>query len=265
MRLAVSTLAAFVLWFPAMRDVACQVPRPGNTGPQVAQISVAEQYLYSAANAERAQKGLRPLEWDDALYSAACFHADAMAAHGTISHQFAGEAELSTRGSQAGAHFSVISENVAMAPNAVIIHDMWMKSPHHRDNLLDEQVDHIAVRVVRRNGELYAVEDFERQVANLSLSDQEQRIAALVQRTTLIELLPTTADVRRTCAMDSGYSGPRKPWFVMRFTAGDLNRLPDQLQNKLVSGQYRQAAVGACRANNAQNFTAYTIAVLLYP
>jgi hypothetical protein len=142
---------------------------------------------------------------------------------------------------------------------------MWMNSPHHRDNLLDRQVDHVAIRVVRRNGELYAVEDFEREVANLSLSDQEQRIAALVQRTAAIELLPTTTDVRRTCGMDSGYSGPRRPWFVMRFTTGDLNRLPDQLQHKLSSGQYHQAAVGACRASNAQGFTAYTIAVLLYP
>ncbi len=200
---------------------------------------MAEQYLFSAANAERVQRGLPALHWDAALYEAASSHANAMAAHSTISHQFAGEPELATRGATAGAHFSVIAENVAMAATAVEIHDMWMKSPHHRDNLLDTKVDSIAIHVVRRNGEL--------------------------QRTAAVTVLTAAEDARRTCALESGYVGPRKPWFVMRFTAGDLNHLPDTLQDKLASGRFHQAVVGACPATGTQNFAAYNIAVLLYP
>jgi hypothetical protein len=228
-------------------------------------MSVSEQYLFSAVNAERQQHGLQPVQWDPVLYRAATYHADAMAEHNTISHQFSGEPELSARGAAAGAHFSVISENVAMGSNAVQLHDMWMHSPHHRDNILDASVDHVAIRVVRHNGELYAVEDFERQVASLSLSQQEQTIANLVQNTADVTILPTTADVRRTCAMDSGYAGPHKPWFVMRFTGGQLNHLPDALVDKLSSGRYHSAAIGACPATDVQNFSAYNIAVLLYP
>jgi uncharacterized protein YkwD len=240
------------------------------TAPAVAQIrqdqtSVAEQYLFSAANAERSQRGLPTLRWDAALYTAAATHADTMAAHANISHQFVGEPDLSTRGSRAGAKFSIISENVAMAPNVVQIHDMWMKSPHHRDNLLDATVNRLAIRVVRRNGQLYAVEDFEKVVANLSFYEQEQRISNLLQNTVQISILPPTDDARRTCEMDTGYAGPRKPWYVMRFTAGELNRLPDKLVDKLGSGKYHEAAVGACRASGTRNFSAYNIAVLLYP
>ena len=260
-----SRLSSVVLCLLAALPGVSIAQRADSPKQQRQQISVAEQYLFSAANAERVQRGLPPLQWDDALYLAASAHADAMAAHNTISHQFVGEPALSARGSKAGAHFNVISENVAMAPTAVEIHDMWMKSSHHRDNLLDKQVDHIAIRVTRRNGELYAVEDFERRVANLSLDDQEQSIAALVQQTGSIELLSSNVDARRTCAMTSGYSGSRKPWFVMRFTGGDLNRLPGELQQKLNSGRYHQASVGACRDNAAQDFTTYNIAVLLYP
>jgi hypothetical protein len=226
---------------------------------------VPEQYLFSAANAERAQRGLPALRWDATLYEAASFHANAMAAHSTISHQFAGEPELVTRGVTAGAHFSVIAENVAMAATAVEIQDMWMKSPHHRDNLLDTKVDSIAIHVVSRNGQLYAVEDFAKSVANLSLDDQEHRIASLLQRTAAVTVLTATDDARRTCALESGYVGPRKPWFVMRFTAADLNELPGTLQDKLASGRYHQAVVGACPATGTQNFAAYNIAVLLYP
>jgi hypothetical protein len=229
------------------------------------QITVAEQYLFSAANAERAQRGLPALKWDGALYGAAAMHADSMAAHANISHQFAGEPDLSTRGFRAGAKFSVISENVAMAPNVVQIHDMWMKSPHHRDNLLDATVNQVAIRVVRRNGQFYAVEDFDKSVASLSFYDQEQRIANLLQNAAQINILSPTDDARRTCEMGAGYAGGRKPWFIMRFTAGELDRLPDKLVDKLGTGMYHQAAIGACRSTGTRNFTAYNIAVLLYP
>jgi hypothetical protein len=229
------------------------------------QTSVAEQYLFNALNAERVQRHLKPVRWDAALYRAASLHADAMAAHGTISHQFSGEPELTERGAKAGAHFSVISENVAMAPNAVEIHDLWMKSPHHRDNILDGAVNQVAIRVVRRNGELFAVEDFDHVVANLSLSEQEEQVAILVQSAMPIEMLPWTEDARRTCSMSNGYAGKHRPWFVIRFTAGELDRLPDTLVDKLASGRYRQAAVGACPANGRDNFSTYNVAVLLYP
>jgi hypothetical protein len=229
------------------------------------QTSVAEQYLFNAVNAERAQQHLRPLRWDAALYRASSYHANAMAAHGTISHQFNGEPELSARGANAGAHFNVIAENVAMAPNAVQIHEMWMKSPHHRDNILDPAVNQVAIRVVWRNGELYAVEDFDHAVANLSLDEQEERVAILVQSVTPISMLPDTADARRSCAMSTGYAGRLRPWFVMRFTAGELDRLPDKLVDKLESGKYRQATVGACAASGTEHFSAYNIAVMLYP
>ena len=229
------------------------------------QSSVAEQYLFSAANAERVQRGLPTLGWDTTLYRAAAYHADVMAAHGGISHQFSGEPELSARGAEAGAHFSVIAENVAMAPTAVQIHEMWMRSRGHRENLLNSSVDRVAIRVVRRDGELYAVEDFEHAVVNLSFADQESRISHLVADTAPVELLPTTEDHRRTCAMDSGWSGARQPWFVIRFTSGSLDRLPGTLVDKLNSGRYRQAAVAACPAPRSKDFSAYSIAVLLYP
>jgi hypothetical protein len=231
----------------------------------LSQVSVAEQYLFRAANSERVQRGLPALQWNSKLYRAADYHAVQMANRESISHQYPGEPDVSARALQAGAHFSVISENVAMASTAVLIHSLWMNSPHHRDNLLDPQVDSVAIRVIRRNGELYAVEDFDRSVVDLSLHDQEQRVAALVQSAASLSVLPDSEDARRTCTMVSGYAGSRRPWFVMRFTASALDSLPQSLLDKLATGRYRTAAVGACPAVGTQNFTAYNIAVLLYP
>jgi len=227
--------------------------------------SIAEEYLFSMANSERAQRGLQTLRWDNTLYRAANNHAREMAARESISHQYPGEAELATRGRLAGARFSVISENVAEAPTAVWIHDAWMKSEGHRKNLLDPDVDSVAIRVLSRNGQLYAVEDFDRSVQDLSIDAQEHAVDALLKATSSLNVLPSNPDARRTCAMETGFAGSREPWFVMRYTAGDLTQLPDQLKTKLTSGKYHQAVVGACDAHNTDAFTAFNIAVLLYP
>ena len=229
-----------------------------------AQRTVSEQYLFQAANAERLQRGLQPLRWDPSLYRAAGNHAREMAERQSISHQYPGEMELTERGKLAGARFSTIAENVAMAPTAVVIHDAWMKSPHHRENLLDPAVDSVGISVLQRNGELYAVEDFDRSVERLTLDEQESQVAELVQRVAQVSVA-SSDDARQTCRMRSGYAGHRQPWFVMRYTAGDLTRLPEQLTEKLASGRFHQAVIGACQARERQPFTAFSIAVLLYP
>ena len=92
-------------------------------------LTVAEQYLFAAANEARANQGLAPLHLDPVLTEASLAHAREMANHAAISHQFNEEADLAERGAQAGAHFSLISENVGEAPTSVIIHDLWMHSP----------------------------------------------------------------------------------------------------------------------------------------
>ena len=188
-----------------------------------------------------------------------------MAARASISHQYPGEPDLSARGRAAGARFSLISENVAEAPTAVRIHDAWMNSPGHRANLLDAQVDSVAIRVLSRDGELYAVEDFVRSVLRLSLEQQEQRVGELLQAAAPISVLPTTDEARKTCSMDAGYAGEQRPLFVMRYTSGDLARLPDGLKDRLDGGRAHHAVVGACEAKGTQNFTAFHVAVLLYP
>jgi hypothetical protein len=227
--------------------------------------SVAEQYLFHAANAERAERGLQPLRWEPTLYRAAFGHAQQMAARANISHQYAGEPELAERGKTAGAQFSRIAENVAEAPNAVRIHEAWMNSPGHRANLLDPQVDAVGISVLQRGGQLYAVQDFERTVEALSLDEQEQAVAGLLRAAGQVEVLATSDEARQTCRMSTGYAGARQPHFVMRYTSGDLRRIPDTLRAKIATGRYREAVVGACPVAGKQAFSSYSIAVLLYP
>ena len=228
--------------------------------------TVAEQYLLSAANQERAARGLPALHRNPQLARAAARHAQEMAAHGTISHQFAGEAELTDRGASAGVPFSVISENVGEAPSVVRIHDMWMHSEHHRTNLLDPEVDSAGISVIARGGELYAVEDFAKTVRNLSLDEQESAIASLLSRSGYpVAGRESVSAARQTCGMSTGFAGSRRPSFVMRFTSDSLNQIPNQLKSKLAAGRFSEVAVGACSTKRQSAFTSYNFAVLLYP
>lgn len=83
-----------------------------------------------------------------------------MAQKGSAQHSFEGEAALATRVKQAGAHFTWLSENVALAPTASLVHTQFMNSPNHRANILDSDMDSIGIGIVERNGQLFTVEDF---------------------------------------------------------------------------------------------------------
>lgn len=224
--------------------------------------STAEKYLLDAANQERAARGLPLLHVDVALSQAAETHAELMAARTDLSHQFAGEPDLSRRVAYVGLRFSMISENVADAPDPFTIHDMWMHSPGHRANLLDPKVDSIGIAVIDWKGQLYAVEDFATTVDELTIAQQEAAVADSLADSGMT--IANDADARQTCAMPSGYVGER-PSYLMRYTAASLDQVPEELQSRLGSGRYRRLKVGACEAKEGGAVATYTLAVMFYP
>jgi uncharacterized protein YkwD len=257
----------FVLYFALVAPVVlAQAPwsRPSQTTSSTA-IQRESWQIVLLANQARAQAGAGPLQWDAALATAARQHCLRMAADGSISHQYAGEPDVSARAAQAGAHFSLIEENVAVAPTPAAIHDAWMHSPGHRTNLLNPQVDHVGVAVVAGRHGLYAVADYERAVPMLTQTQEETAIAGLLHG---VAIRPDSADARTACAAEGklprSTSGPR-PRFVMYWEDAQLTQLPKELAGALTSGKYHQASVGSCQAQSQEDaFTAYRIAVLLY-
>jgi|CZKF01.1.fsa_nt_gi hypothetical protein len=221
--------------------------------------------IVQLANQARAQAGAGPLKWDPALALAARQHCLRMAADGSISHQYPNEPDVSARAAEAGAHFSLIEENVALAPTPAAIHNAWMHSPGHRSNLLNPKVDHIGVAVVADRNGLYAVADYERAVPMLTQAQEEAAIAGLLHG---VSILPDATLARSACATEGAMphpsSGP-KPRYVMYWEDAQLTQLPKDLADALASGKYHQASVGSCPAQGQEGvFTAYRIAVLLY-
>jgi hypothetical protein len=224
--------------------------------------STAESMLLDAANRDRTAAGLVPLHWDAALAVAARQHAQRMVAMNALSHQFPGEPPMQDRARHAGARFSLIAENVAEGPNVPGLHTQWMNSPPHRANLLDRGLNAVGIAVLPSGNMLFAVEDFAVTVATLSLDAQESQVASEIAARGL-HTVKATPDARKTCELDRGWAGQR-PASVLRYETSDVHRLPDDVDQKIGSGKYRSAAVGACEASGGDDFAHFRIAILLY-
>jgi hypothetical protein len=229
-------------------------------------VKVGERLLYVLANQERLQRGLQLLHWDTSLAASARYHAVWMARRADISHQFPGEPELTTRASKLGAHFSAIAENIAIVNDIHSAHDEWMQSPGHRANLLDPKLDSIGIAFEMRAGRFYVVQDFSRAVDSLSFAEQEQRIAQLLRSRGIkvYDEEQAVKSARGTCVLDTGWAGQSRPSFTMRWVSGDLKQIPEELDQRIASGKYSVAWIGACKADAGNGFSAYSFAVMLF-
>jgi hypothetical protein len=250
------TIRAAVLLAMAMILPAGAIFAQGRPGKQA-------ETLFELANQERADRGLPQLRWDEALAAAAQKHADRMAQADLLSHQLAGESDLGTRGVGAGAHFSLIAENVAEGPDLESIHASWMLSVPHRENLLDPRVDSVGIAVSEHDGRLFAVQDFSRYVRNLSIGQQEKQFGALLAARGL-RLLTNIGDAEKACKASRADTARQRPLAMVWFETTDLSSLPASLELRIRSGHYGWAAVGACPSNSTPGFASYRIAVLLY-
>ncbi len=228
-----------------------------------------ERTLMNLANESRAEAGVARLQWDAALAAAARAHAERMAAEGPIAHRYGGELDLPERANRAGARFSLIEENIAAGQSAAQIHDGWMHSQGHHDNLLNPRIDRIGVAVVEARGVLYAVADYAQGVAELSPAQVEAKVGSMLQ-TQGMALSADAADLsnaRRYCAGDKVGTAGQRARFLMRWQSAEIGKLPPELARELASGRYSAAAIGACAAQGdgtGQSFTSYRVAALLY-
>jgi uncharacterized protein YkwD len=105
-----------------------------------------EQEVLRLTNTERANHGLRPLEWDSRLGSAARSHSADMARRDFFSHTTPEGITFNQRITRAGFSWRLTGENIARGqtmPEAVV--RSWMNSPGQRANILDSDFTHLGV------------------------------------------------------------------------------------------------------------------------
>jgi len=148
-----------------VRQTCGEIPPPAPPSWTVAEIDLdagrAEAQLWAAANRSRARVGLSPLRRNPRVDRVARGHSQTMADRLVLAH-------LGPRGDGPRERmeverlgFAAVLENVAVGPNAALIHAALMRSPAHRRNILAPEVTEIGVGVVVTEG-LWVTENFVR-------------------------------------------------------------------------------------------------------
>ncbi len=117
--------------------------------------------IVELANKARDAHGLDPLFYSDKLARAAQGHANEMCAHNYVSHTSLDGRTMKDRIDAQHVKYTAIGENIAQGTDTPQeTHNAWMKSPHHRDNILREEFHRIGVGHTVCGGKELWVQDF---------------------------------------------------------------------------------------------------------
>ncbi|MBK1855362.1 CAP domain-containing protein [Verrucomicrobiaceae bacterium 5K15] len=128
-----------------------RVPASQMTAPKSQQEALAA--LLRLTNASRREKGRPELVIDPRLARAAQKHAEAMNRAQQLTHQTQGEAGFQQRLMNEGYPQVWCAENIAQAPNAPLVHRLWMESPGHRKNMMGKKYTRVGFG---RSGQFWA-------------------------------------------------------------------------------------------------------------
>ncbi|WP_409332125.1 CAP domain-containing protein [Trujillonella humicola] len=138
---------------------APQSPPDGSTGAAEEQMARA---VFDRVNAERAERDLGELAWNDDLAAVARDWNLQMAEDGRLYHQDLGP----LLGGDRLAGFQALGENIFRATGPVpagTIHAGWMRSDDHRVNVLNPGFDRLGVAVhCAPDGSVWATQEFGR-------------------------------------------------------------------------------------------------------
>ncbi len=101
--------------------------------------------MLNAVNAERGRVGAAALHLDDRLSAAAQRHANDMASHDLTQHDGTDGSSPWDRIRDAGFVSRASAENVTPGNSMAEAMQMWMNSPHHRDNILGTAYNSIGI------------------------------------------------------------------------------------------------------------------------
>ena len=136
----------------------CAATLASGTGIASASTATDESRFVSKINHERSSRGLSTLSVRSDLVSAARKHSVAMANKGQIWH------DPHTPYTVSG--WTTYGENVGMGPDVDSLHQAFMNSPEHRDNILYRSFNQIGVGVViGSDGTMYVTEIFVQRVS----------------------------------------------------------------------------------------------------
>ncbi len=111
-------------------------------------VAAIERANFDAVNRARTQRGLRPLQWDNAAAAVARAHSQDMVDNDFMGHRSPTTGMAGDRFERSGIKVVRLRENVGRGYGPVTIHEALMNSPGHRINVLAEDVPKVGIGAV---------------------------------------------------------------------------------------------------------------------
>ena len=218
-----------------------------------------EKQFVDLINQERARQSIPPLQVDPRLSQAAQKHAEIMAQHHVLSHQFDGEPPLTTRLSNENLPSDKQAENVSFAPNVATNHESMMHSPYHRANIMNPDYNVVGVGAVQCGGGMWVTQDFAHRLAEYSESQADAALQQAINQYAQAQGMPPPtrkpqADLRnmacemarkRTVDREAPAQLPGVKGTVV-WRTGDPAALPGHAQARLSQAIPSGYSIGAC-------------------
>ncbi len=248
----------------------------------VSNFGKIEQEMLELVNKARSEQGNQPLRFHLLLNDAALGHSQKMAAEGQLSHRFPNYKTLPERLMDTGLPFIKSGENVACSedPEAKFIHDGFMNSPGHRQNILDPDFTHCGIRIVRSNNDFYVTEEF----AQVYTLLKEEEVESLLEQDAASQYRKVFGDPlvfysqlkpnARTASVLSARDEKLEPYLstlpdqwggiqAVSVVSPDLEKIKTALAKEIEARKYSGAAIGVSRITNpAFPGGAYSVSIL---
>jgi uncharacterized protein YkwD len=257
---------------------------PGRISPtslQAADVFSIEKDLLELANQERIGQGLIPLRLSCDLTRMARSHSQDMASRLEMSHLSVLGKSYLERLVDAGFYFRAIGENVASSETfrADFIHQSFMGSPEHRENILDPAFEEIGIGVVyAQDKKYYVTQDFMHALKILEDEKAEKIIREEIDRLRTEISLPPLPYRKAANTFARSFSEKKaldKPLMNIGSILGETHihfittpelEVPENISKEVIREIYEAGGVGVWfgRLDNYPGGT-YLITLFLFP
>ena len=267
--------------FAALLPAIGQAPGPSEVpaSQEIPPLEEMERRLFEAVNRERASRGIPALSPNPALYELARRQSQDMAKLGLLAHFSATAETLTERLRKAGVYFVANAENVARSDSfdPGLIHESLMRSPEHRQAILNPAFDQAGMAIVRgSDGAYYATQEFIRTWSPLDEPEVRARVLGALEdaaRERGSAPLTPVDEIHRTARVFAHEKGagrelpaipPEYGTTAVRFvTSGDLEGLLASVRS-IAEERFRFVGVGSWFGRTPENpGGAYVVCVFL--
>ena len=245
-------------------------------------IQAIEREVFELLNKEREKQGLSILRLSEPLSLLARKHSQEMALHENLGHLSSSGKDYTDRLVEDKFYFKKNGENVARSDSflAELIHEGFMKSPGHRENILDPEFDEVGIGIALSEKKVYYVtQDF---LLSLVPQDEEQakkeiqkKINELRKESSLAPLVFLNdadgyASRYSSCKAEGKPAPPLPAYFrgalILYNSSPSLENVYSVYKEKAMDEIYETAGLGVCFIRNEENQGgSYFITLFLFP